>query len=463
MTTTSLSKWRDTWLRPTIVTNFFLGFSAGLPFPLVYATLTAWLEDASIARSTISTFAWIGFAYSFKFLWAPLVDAWNVPVLTRWLGRRRAWLFVAQLGIATALAMLALMDPASSLLPFTIAVLSVALLSATQDIVIDAYRIESDHADMQGVLAAAYQYGYRISLIISTAIALLIADTAGWTVAYLTMAALMSVGMATVLLSPEPKSITRPRALHWSDRVREYLIDPFAEFFTRVGWLALPILGYILFYRVSDYVLGILANPFYLDIGFTKTQVAGVAKVYGTFVSLAGIAAGGVAVLRLGIYKSLILASILIAATNLGFIYLAFQGPELSALAVTISGDNFAQGFSGTVLIAYLASLTNTSFTATQYALFSSLSVFLGKFLAKFSGNVQEWSGWTGWFGGFMDSAASDGVAAVRDADWTGWVGFFCYAALTGLPSIILACVIALPKLRPPAKPESSAVSESTV
>ncbi|MEL7022350.1 MAG: MFS transporter [Pseudomonadota bacterium] len=450
MTTITRSDGRPNWLRPTVVTNFFLGFSSGLPFPLVYATLTAWLEDASIARSTISTFAWIGFAYSFKYLWAPLIDAVDVPLLTRWLGRRRAWLIVAQMSIALGLVSMAFTDPSRALLPFTLSAIAVALLSATQDIIIDAYRIESDHADMQGVLAAAYQYGYRIALIASTAGALLLADTQSWSIAYLCMAVLMGVGVTAVLFSPEPKRAPRKPIAQWSTRLRVAFIDPFLEFFQRVGWVALLILAYIFFYRVSDYVLGVLANPFYLDIGFTKSDVAGVAKVYGTFVSLVGIAAGGVAVLKLGIYRSLIVASVLIAATNLGFLYLAFQGPEVSALAVTISGDNFAQGFSGTVLIAYLASLTNTAFTATQYALFSSISVFLGKFLAKFSGNVQEWSGWAGVFADYMTSP-------VRDADWAGWIGFFSYAALTGIPSIILACIVAIPRLRPAPVSDDSA------
>ncbi len=454
LTTTSLSKWRDTWLRPTIVTNFFLGFSGGLPFPLVYATLTAWLEDASIARSTISTFAWIGFAYSFKYLWAPLVDAVRIPVLTTLLGRRRAWLVVAQLGIALSLVSMAVSDPAEAMLPFTFSAIAVALLSATQDIVIDAYRIESDDAGMQGVLAAAYQYGYRIALIASTAGALLLADTRGWETAYFVMALLMGVGLLAVLMSPEPESVSKPSGGTALGRLKEYLADPFIDFFLRAGWVSLLILAYILFYRVSDYVLGILANPFYLDIGFTKSDVAYIAKGYGVFVSLAGIAAGGVAVLKLGIHRSLIVASVLIAATNLGFIYLAFQGPKLSALAVTISGDNFAQGFSGTVLIAYLASLTNTKFTATQYALFSSLSVLLGKFLAKYSGNVQEWSGWASVFSDFMTSPA-------RDADWAGWIGFFGYAALCGLPSIVLACVVAIPALRPPPTVQDEAAAKS--
>ncbi|MEM7612604.1 MAG: MFS transporter [Pseudomonadota bacterium] len=443
MTTISNFKVRYSWLRATVITNFFLGFSGGLPFPLVYATLTAWLEEAGLARSTISTFAWIGFAYSLKFLWAPIIDSTRVPLLTRWFGRRRAWLLVAQLGIALSLLALSTMDPALELPIFTLVVLAVALFSATQDIVIDAYRVESDDLKMQGLLAAAYQYGYRLALIFSMAGALYIAEWGSWSLAYQAMAGLMCVGVMTVLLSPEPTSIT-PQASH---SVGEWLATnvakPFTDFFKRCGWIAIPIIAYILCFRVSDYVLGILANPFYLDLGFSKSEVASVAKLYGVVVALIGVAVGGVAVLKAGIYRSLILASILIASTNLAFMFLAFQGPELWALAVTISGDNFAMGFAGTVFIAYLSSLTNTEFTATQYALFSSISVLLGKFVAKYSGNVQEWSGWATLASPWMTDAA-------RDADWAGWVGFFLYASLTGVPSILLAIFVSMKRFRPP-------------
>ncbi|MEM8547495.1 MAG: MFS transporter [Pseudomonadota bacterium] len=445
MTTTTHSEagrqWPH-WLRPTVVTNFFLGFSSGLPLPLVYSTLTVWLEEADVARSQISAFAWIGFAYALKFLWAPFVDAIRLPLLTRWFGRRRAWLVFSQVALAVCLVNIAGLNPASNLLAFTLVVLATALFSATQDIIIDAYRVESDSTRMQGLLAAAYQYGYRVALIASGAFALYLAEWTNWSVTYLVMAGLMGVGLTTVLLSPEPAGTPRPAPASFSDWLYTYILRPFLEFFGRVGWVAVPILLYILFYRTSDYVLGILANPFYVDLGFTKAEIANVAKVYGLFVALFGVAAGGASVLRLGIYRSLIIASVLIATTNLVFLFLAFQGPESWALAVTISGDNFAQGFSGTALIAYLSSLTNRQFTATQYALFSSLSVLSGKFVAGFSGRVQEWVGWQDLFSAWMTSPA-------RDADWAGWIGFFVYAGLTGLPSIFLALLVAHPRLRP--------------
>jgi PAT family beta-lactamase induction signal transducer AmpG len=420
-----------TWyLQEKLVVIFFLGFSGGLPFPLVYATLTYWLNETGIEKHTISTFAWIGFAYALKFLWSPLVDRLRLPVLTTILGRRRSWMLVSQVLIAVALVALSTIDPAQAITAFAFVALAVAISSATQDIVIDAYRIECAPDEMQGLLAASYQYGYRIAMIVGGAGALYVADFMSWTIAYQAMAVCMGIGMLTTLLAKEPPV---PAGADIDERlfddgfVRWFLksvVGPFVDFFRRYGWFALTMLLFIALYRMSDYVLGILANPFYDDIGFTKSQVASVAKLYGLWVALLGIAGGGVAIAKLGPARSLILSATLIAVTNLFFVYLAAAGPDLLALTITISFDNFAQGFSGTVFIAYLSSLTNVSFTATQYALFSSLSVFVGKLVAGFSGNVQE---------------------------LLGYEGFFLYAAATGIPSIVLAIIVVryTPRPRP--------------
>ena len=428
-------------MRPSVVSIFFLGFSAGLPFPLVYSTLSAWLEDAGLARSAISTFAWLGFAYSFKFLWAPLIDSVPVPVLTRLVGRRRAWLLVAQCGVVAGLVFLSGVDPATATRGFAIIALSVALFSATQDIVIDAFRIECDEVSMQGVLAAAYQYGYRVALLFSGAGALYIAQFGSWRLAYQSMALAMGVGVVATLASREPTGKVERDWAGFGQWLLTTVVGPFLDFFRRAGWVALPVLAYVLVFRLSDYVLGILANPFYLDVGFTKAQIASVAKVYGLIVSLVGTAVGAAAVIRLGVYRCLVVASILIASTNLFFLVLALSGPRLELLTMTISADNFAMGFAGTVFIAYLSSLTNTAFTATQYALFSSLSAILGKLVAGYSGNVQEWSGWGVALGGWVDTAA-------HDANWAGWVGFFVYAALLGVPSILLSVVVGMRRFR---------------
>jgi MFS transporter, PAT family, beta-lactamase induction signal transducer AmpG len=414
--------WRY-YLQRKVLVIFFLGFSAGLPFPLVLSTLTAWLQDAGLETSTISKFAWLGFAYSFKFVWSPLVDVLRVPFLTGWLGRRRAWLFLSQIGIAVSLLVMAGVEPSAALGAFTAVAIAVALFSATQDIVLDAYRIEVAGSEMQGVLAAAYQYGYRIAIIVSGAGALYIAQFGSWEMSYRAMAACMAVGVLTTLFCHEPlvsRAIEREFTGSRAERAFKWfgssIAGPFTEFFKRFGHWAIVLLLFITVFRISDYVLGILANPFYLVIGFTKAEIASVAKLYGLWVSLAGIGIGGWAILRFGIPRCVVAATVLIASTNLFFASLALIGPNLGMLTVTISADNFAMGFAGTVFIAYLSSLTSPLFTATQYALFSSISSFVGKLIAGFSGNVQE---------------------AV------GWFGFFIYAAALGVPAIVLAIIVA--------------------
>lgn len=413
--------WRQ-YVQEKVLVIFFLGFSAGLPLPLVYNTLTAWLYEAGLPNSKISTFAFLMFAYSLKFVWSPIVDAIRLPLLTRWLGRRRAWLFFTQAAIGLGLLALAQVDPAEKLLMFTLFAALVAWFSATQDIVLDAYRVELAGVEMQGVLAASYQYGYRVAIVISGAGALYLAEFFSWQISYSIMAVCMAVGLLTTLFCREPENIA-PLAYRFSGSLLQKcgkwfsaaVAGPFADFFKRYGLFALTILSFMAMFRISDYVLGILANPFYLDIGFTKPQVANVAKFYGLWVALFGIGAGGWAILRFGLSACLISAATLIATTNLFFAVLAITGPDIWVLTLTISFDNFAQGFAGTVFIAYLSSLTNISFTATQYALFSSLSVFIGKLAAGYSGEVQE---------------------------WIGWVGFFLYAAATGIPSIVLSVII---------------------
>jgi PAT family beta-lactamase induction signal transducer AmpG len=414
--------WRYYLQRPVLVI-FFLGFSGGLPFPLVYATLTWWLAEADIQRSTISTFAWLGFAYSFKFLWSPLVDAVRIPVLSGLLGHRRSWLLLSQLALIASLLSLSVMSPSLELAAFALVAVVVAFTSATQDIVIDAYRIESAAQDLQGVMAASYQYGYRIAVIVGTAGALFIADAVSWPVAYMTMAACMGIGLVTTLLCSEPVS-HQPigSALHGSpvNKARQWLtiavVDPFADFVRRYKAWSFVFLAFIASFYISDRVLGILAMPFYEDIGFTKTQVGAIAKIYGTWVSIFGAAAGAIAVVRYGIARCIVAASVLIVSTNLFFALIAVSGPRLELLTLTISFDNFALGFGSTVMIAYLSSLVNVSYTATQYALLSSISTFFGKLLAGFSGDVQM---------------------------VVGWLNFFFYAAATGIPAIVLSVAVA--------------------
>ncbi len=420
--TNSNPGWRY-YLQQKILVIFFLGFSSGLPFALVYSTLSIWLAQAGVELSTVSTFAWLGFAYSLKFIWAPLVDSLPLPVLTRVLGRRRGWMLVAQLSIGLSLLVLSGIDPKQHIEAFALVALAVAFSSATQDIVIDAYRIELAASRMQGVLAAAYQYGYRVAMLVSGAGALALAEFASWTETYMAMAGCMVIGILTTLWCKEPAAQIKQTAYAGKsamEKVAQWfaqaVADPFADFFKRFGPFTIVMLIFISLYRISDYVLGILANPFYYELGYTNLQIAGIAKFYGLWVGLFGIAAGAWAVVKYGVARCLVIATILIATTNLFFAAMVLVGPEPWMLAVTISADNFAQGLSGTVLIAYLSSLTNRSFTATQYALLSSFMSLLGKFTAGFSGNVQE---------------------------SIGWLGFFLYAAALGIPAILLAVVVA--------------------
>ena len=414
--------WRYYLKRPVVII-FFLGFSGGLPFPLVYSTLTYWLAEAEIQRSTISTFAWLGFAYSFKFLWSPLVDAVRLPALSRWLGHRRSWLLVSQIALLFALMSLAVVDPALEIAMFAAIALAVAFVSATQDIVIDAYRIESAEVRLQGVMAASYQYGYRVGVLMATTGALLIADNASWPIAYQAMAACMAIGIITTLLCEEPVSRESMAARIQGDALQKVqrwifiaVIEPFADFVKRYRSWGFVFLAFIASFYISDRVLGIMAMPFYEDIGFTKTQVGLISKGYGLWVSIIGAGAGAVAVVRYGLARCVVAASVIIVSTNLFFALIAVSGPLLSLLTLTISFDNFAIGFGSTVMIAYMSSLVNVEFTATQYALLSSISTFFGKLLAGFSGDVQM---------------------------VIGWLNFFFYAAATGIPTIILSVFVA--------------------
>ena len=410
------------YLHPRVLAMLFLGFSAGLPFLLVAGTLTAWLATADVGMAEIGMFAWIGILYSLKFIWAPLVDRLPLPGLSALLGRRRAWMLVSQTGIATALIGLALLDPAQDLSRIAWFALLVAFASATQDIVIDAYRIEAVDLSTQGAMAASYQTGYRLGIVAAGAGALIIAQLQSWQAAYLTMAALMSVGLLTTLVIAEPES-RRAAAppgrsvglAGWSVWIADAFVGPFVEFFQRNGQWAIVLLVFIGFYRVTDMVLGVMANPFYIDLGFSLAEIASITKVFGIFVTLFGAAIGGVAVSRYGLGGPLIFGAVLLAVTNLFFAGMALTGAELWFLVITISADNLAAGFTGTIFIAYLSGLTNVNYTATQYALFSSLMTLPGKLISGFSGFIVE---------------------------GTDWFTFFIYASAMGIPGIVLALVV---------------------
>ena len=413
MTTSDTARpgWRDTvrvYLAPESLRMLTLGFSAGLPLLLVLGTLSFRLREAGVDRSTIGYLSWVGLAYGFKWAWAPLVDRVPIPLLTRALGRRRSWLLVSQLGVMAALVGMALADPRAALAPLVWCALAVAFASATQDIALDAYRIESAPTQAQPALAATYQTGYRLAMIWAGAGVLWVAaraqganagyDNAAWQLAYLVMAASMVVGVATVLVSPEPAPMPLAPARNAAEWVRSALVEPFADFFRRYKWHAALILALIAVYRISDVVMGIMANPFYVDMGYTKDEVAAVTKVYGVAMTLAGAFVGGGLALRFGVMRILMLGALLSALTNLLFAWLAGYGHSVPALIAVVSADNLASGIASAAFVGYLSSLTNISYSATQYALFSSLMLLLPKFIAGFSGDYVNAFGYAGFF-----------------------------------------------------------------
>ena len=397
------------YAEPASLRMLALGFSAGLPLLLVLGTLSFWLREAGVDRTTIGYLSWVGLAYAFKWVWSPLVDRMPLPLLTRWLGRRRGWLLFAQMLIVAGLCGMAFNDPRVSLTPLVWCALAVAFGSATQDIALDAYRIESADTDRQAALAATYQTGYRLAMIWAGAGVLWlaaraeVAGTAGyqsgaWQVAYLAMAASMAVGMLTVLLSPEPVPRPLAPARNAAEWLRGALVEPFADFLGRYRWQALLVLGLIAIYRISDVVMGIMANPFYVDMGFTKDEVAAVTKVYGVIMTLAGAFLGGALAMRWGVMRVLMLGAALSAATNLLFAWLATRGHDVNALVWVVSADNLAGGIASAAFIAYLSGLTNVQYSATQYALFSSMMLLAPKWLAGFSGAFVDAYGYEAFF-----------------------------------------------------------------
>ncbi len=441
--------WRaalGSYARPQVMAMLFLGFSAGLPFLLVFSTLSAWLAQAGIEARTIGMLSWVGLTYSIKFFWAPVIDRLPLPLLTRLLGRRRGWMLVAQCGLAAGLLGLSLHDPSTQLGSMIGFALLVAFSSATQDIVIDAWRIEAAPQSEQGAMSAAYQLGYRIALLVAGAGCLFLAAEYGWHQAYRVMGALVAVGLLTTLLIREPVT-DRSRIPQLEQRAEAWMlrnahlpmplrhagawfvgavIGPFVDFFERNGLrLAVLILCFVGLFRLTDITMGVMANPFYLSVGYSLKEVAAIAKGFGVAMTILGAFLGGLAVARYGATKTLIIGGVLVILSNLTFATLAYLGtPSVTGLAVVISADNLSGGLAGSAFIAYLSGLTNTAYTATQYALFSSLFTLPGKIVAGFSGYVVE---------------------AI------GYPWFFVYTSALGVPALLL--VIHLIRIMPPPRP----------
>ncbi|MDB5486437.1 MAG: transporter, partial [Reyranella sp.] len=391
--------------------------------------------------------SWIGITYSFKFVWSPVVDRVPLPLLTRWLGRRRSWMLLAQAGIALGLLGMSFCDPRADLWWLVVLALVVAFSSATQDIALDAFRIEATDESLQGATAATYQLGYRIAVLAAGAGALYIAEFGSWPIAYRAMAALGLVGILTTLLitEPERRSVagtaeregkvaafaTRLGAMpSWMRETLIFLygaiVCPFIDFFDRYRWHALVLLAFIGLFRLSDIAMGVMANPFYIDMGFSLTEIANVTKIYGFVMSILGALLGGALVFRVGAPRLLTVSVILIAVSNLTFTWLALAGrPDTSILAIAISIDNLVSGMTGSVFIAFLSGLTNTAYTATQYALFSSIMTLPGKLMG----------GSSGWI---VDRLQAEFSTTHK---FGGYAIFFVYTTLLGLPALVLAII----------------------
>jgi len=383
--------------QPAAWTMFLFGFSSGLPFLLVAGTLAFWLKENGIVLKDITMIASAGMAYALKFLWAPLLDHWRVPGFAR-LGQRRGWLLFAQLGVAAGLLAMALLTPAL-LVPFVIATLLVAWFGATQDIAVDAYRIEIASIEAQGALVATYALGYRIGLLLAGAVALILADHVAWRLVYAAMAVAMMVPVATTLMAREP-DVLRIRPARWRDAMRESVIDPFADFFRRYGWaLAGVILLFLLLFKMPEQAtIGGIMSPFYRDMGFSKTEIGTITKIYGIWIGIVGVFIGGAAVARWGAWRPLGVTIVLCGCSNLLYLLLIAHPANLAVLTLVISGENLTLGMLGPPTVAFLSSLVNRRHTATQYALLSSLVNLPGKLLGFFAGGIATAAGYGGYF-----------------------------------------------------------------
>ena len=425
-----------------VLAMLLLGFSSGIPIYLVGNTLGFWMRENGIELSTIGFLSWVGLAYSLKFLWAPLVDRADAPLLGRWLGRRRGWMLLSQLVVAAALLGMVLVEPREDvaviagigldrLLVFGALALVVAFASATQDIVIDAWRIESASSDeQQGLLTSTATLGYRGALLVTDSLILIAAAYIGWSVSYAWMAALMGVGVIAVALAREPAGSLEAASAQpavWTLRgLSDAVVGPFVAFFRTHGRLALLMLLVISLYRLPDFVLGPMANPFYADLGIPKEAVGAVRGSAGLVATIAGVAAAGLSAVRFGFMPTLLAGAVLGPGSNLAFAYLALHGSDTGVFTAAMVIDNFCGGFAGVALIGYMSSLTSLGYTATQYALLSSFYALAGKVLKGFSGLWVEQ------------------LAVGRDL-LEGYALFFTGTALMGIPALLL-CVMLMRK-----------------
>ncbi|HKV24010.1 MAG TPA: MFS transporter [Candidatus Acidoferrum sp.] len=415
------------YLRPKTLTMLLLGFSSGLPFYLVGNTFGYWLRDEQTSLKAIGFLSWVGIAYSLKFLWAPLMDRVDLPLFKR-LGHRRGWMMFSQIVVGLALCAMGGAGTKVGLGRLGALALVVAFASSTQDIVVDAWRIESaDDGDEQGLLASAYQFSYRLALLTTDSLILIVAAAVGWRMSYGIYGAFMVVGMVTTWFAKEPEradAVMHEKEHETPSGFFDAVVGPFIAFFRAHGWLALVMLAAISLYRIPDFMMGPMANPFYHDLGLTKQTVGAVRGSIGLIATFAGIAAGGLCSLKLGYMRALIIGGILQAAATAAYAALAFASPTVPLFSLVMAGDNFSLSFAAVALVAYMSSLTSLGYTATQYALLSSTYAWLGKILKGFSG------------------AAVDSLSATHGLIHAYGI-FFIACGLTGVPAVLLFAALA--------------------
>ena len=418
--------------QPRVLITLLLGFSSGLPFMLTGNTLGYWLREEGIELAAIGFLSWVGIAYSMKFLWAPVIDKVDVPILGRLLGRRRGWILLAQLVIGAGLFAMAAIGPEGGLLTFAGFALLVAFASATQDIVVDAWRIERAESDEDlGLLTAAFQLGYRIAILATDALILIAAAKLGWNNSYVLCALAVGIGLTATLFASEPARIHPEAAAAekgpalWTPRgLFDAIVGPFVAFFRDHGvGAALLMLAAISLYRLPDFVMGPMVSPLYVDVGLSKEVVGSVRATIGLGATIVGITLAGISAVRLGFVPTLVLGAILGPGSNLAFAALAYLGGSFETLSFVLIVDNLSTGFAGAALVAYMSSLTTLGYTATQYALLSSFYALLGKVLKGFSGQMVE-----------TLQRSYEPMAA--------YAIFFTGTALVGIPALILCLML---------------------
>ncbi|MDA9353111.1 MFS transporter, partial [Gammaproteobacteria bacterium] len=392
---------------------FCLGFASGLPYMIIISTSTAWLRDAGVELAYIGFFAWVTFMYAFKFLWAPFVDRFSIPILKQY-GHRKSWIVLMQVIIFTNLIILSNTDPKSDLIFFSLIAFLIALAGSIQDIAIDAFRIEYANINEQGSLAATYQFGWRLAVIVATSFALIFADTNGWSLTYKIMAATMIIGLLGLIVSKEEKNFQLGK-LSFTQSIR----DPFVDFLSRFGFFASAVLLMIIAtYRLTDIVMGPMATPFYIDMGFTLTEIGAVVKIVALLASIFGISMGALLLKKIGIYKSLMLGAFLVMLTNVCFSYVAISEKSITSLSMIVAMDSIAAGIVGTVNIAFLTSLVSKKYTGFQYALLTGFMTGPGFVLKGLSGL------WVNYLQGIY-------------GDDFGWMGFYVTTSLLTMPVIL--------------------------